>query len=171
MEDQEVQNILYKVIDRLKSKVEEVDMKSQQYFQKLQKLQKKLNEHMKKTCKEQIEWFKFNGQINENDQGINFSVNRGVDAKEAESRLEDFKQCARKNDFGMEDFLQNIAKSHEKIDSENNTCVNLCFQNRKMDKLNELEECFSKCFGNSLRDIEKSFDTIDTKVNEISYKL
>jgi hypothetical protein len=169
MDDKQVENIFKKVLDNLRSKVDELDRKGQGYYAKLQDLQSKLNTHLRKSCANEIEWFNKNGQVQEAEQGMNFSINKGVDEKEAQKRMDEFTACARKNDFGVEKFLQDVSSQQQKINEENEGCIGKCMENKK--DVGIFQECITKCFSTTLDDLSRSFDTIDGKVGEVNRKI
>jgi hypothetical protein len=169
MDQNKIQEIFKSVLDGLKSKLDDLDKKGSSFYSKLQVVQTKLNNHIKNSCANQLEWFKSNGKIQDGENGLSLSVNDNIDSKEADKHLNEFKACVNQNDFGLEAFFQSSQHQQQDIEQKNTNCIEKCLQNQKDE--NVFRNCISTCFSNTLGDMNNSFEAIDKKLGEITNKL
>ena len=169
MDQEKIQNIFKSVLDGLKGKLDELDKKGQSFYSKIQIIQNKLNSHIKKSCKNELDWFSQNGQIVDGEQGLSLSVNENTDQKEAEKHLDAFKSCVSQNDFGLEKYFMSVQNQQQDIEQKNTSCIEKCLGNERDE--NSFRNCISSCFNNTIVEMNNSFDAIDKKLGEINNKL
>jgi hypothetical protein len=170
MDDKQIQTIFKTVLDSLKSKLDALDTRGQGFYQNLQAVQQRLNDHIKKTCSDELSWFEKNGKVDDGENGLNLSVHDEVDQAEAEKRLNNFTACARNNDFGLEDFFRRMQIQQQTVEESNTDCIRTCMEkNNKEPK--SFQDCITTCFSSTVVDMNKSFDSIEKKVNEVKSRL
>jgi uncharacterized protein YneR len=169
MDQNKIQEIFKSVLDGLKSKLEDLDKKGSSFYNKIQIIQSKLNNHIKNSCGNQLEWFKHNGTVQDGENGLSLSVNENIDSSEAKNHLDDFKACVNQNDFGLEAYFQTTQNQQQDIEQRNNNCIEKCLQNQKDE--NVFKNCITSCFTNTINEMNNSFEAIDKKLGEITNKL
>lgn len=169
MDQNKIQQIFKNVLDGLKNQLDELERKGNSFYNKVQHLQNKLGTHIKTSCADQLDWFKSNGSINDGENGLSLSVNDNVSQEEANKRLNDFKTCVGKNDFGLEAFFQTNQQKQQDIEQRNTQCIEKCLQSSKEEGV--LKNCITVCFTNTIDEMNGSFEVLEKKINEISNKL
>jgi hypothetical protein len=170
MDDKQIQNIFKNVLDGLKSKLDALDTRGQKFYKSLQSIQEKVNKHIKSNCARELDWFEKNGKVEDGEAGLGLSVNDDVDRAEAEKRLDNFKACARNNDYGLEDFFMKMQTQQESIEHTNSDCIQNCLAKKGKEE-DQLRDCLTSCFSSTIVEMNKTFDGIEKKINEVNNKL
>jgi hypothetical protein len=169
-QQQRVQKIFNECIQEEKQNLDDLDKKGSKFTQQVNELQAKLFNYVKKQCPQEYKWIEEHGQIINGPEGLRFKINEDS-VKDAKEHLETFAQCAEKHDFGTKSFFNEVNQKQLELQRESEDCLARSME-RSEDKTDkDLKEGFKSCFKNTFDQTFRLFNKINSKLEEVTYKI
>lgn len=155
-----LQTIIKDVMSNLSNEIESSDEMGKALRAKINKIQIKFFQHLKKQCKVELQWIRKNYSMMERKEDDESN-------KKLQSHLLEWESCLLKNDLGVEKFFSNIKYDHFSIFQSQDSCMQSCAS--EMTGLSDegLRNCFTGCFNGMIRDMKSSYLKIESKIDEI----
>lgn len=167
---QRIQNIYKDVLGELKHKIDNAEKVGRSFEKKILDIQKKLFDGIKTHCRTEFEWIEKNGRINEKDGGLQIEINENARV-EGQRYMEDFKECADRNSFGLRNYFDNMNDEQTKVYQNNEKCMIGCLQTPEQKSDDDLKSCIKTCFVNTFDQVERMYQDVDVKLDDISRRI
>ena len=165
-----IQNLYKDVLGELRNKIDNIENVGRNFENKIMNLQKRLFSVMKTNCRSEYEWIERNGKIMEKDGGLQIEINEESKA-EGQRHLDEFKECADKSSFGLRGYFDDMNVSQNRLYSDNEKCMASCVE--KIDEKSDehLKRCIKSCFNNTFDGVQKIYNDVEEKLDDISRKI
>ena len=138
-------------VENHRNKLVELDQGHSEINGLIQNLKEKVFLWVKKQCNESFHWIEEHGTVHYTDNGINVNIKENF-LKEADTKLQEFAECTKNNDFNVKNYFDLISGDLSRIESQTENCVLGCFDKPNDKSDDELKLCVNQCYDKTFKD-------------------
>jgi hypothetical protein len=167
MDGNNISDIRARVLNTHGHVIKTVNDKREPLIQKMNQLRGQFNKHIRKSCEGAFAYFDNNGKISDLPSGLRFELNEGIDRAEAEKKIKELKECYNIHGKEMMSLSNEMKGSVNQLKEFFGECEKKCID----EDSNMLEPCLTACVKNTAYYMNRFYDSIDKKLNEINDKM
>lgn len=157
-------------VDSQKQRLSELEQGHSEISGLIQDLKSKVFKHIQKQCYESFHWIELHGTIFFTDRGVNVNIKENF-TKEADIKLQEFSECAQKNDFDIKNYFEKKSAEQAHIEALNENCVSDCVSKPEDKSDDDLKLCVNQCYDDAFKDMKKFYSSVKSKIKEFENKM